>query len=230
MTRTASQRWPCGQGNILCFWERKVCWLCRKIRKHWWVNFFFPYPWPQLLYGHVDYALLRIISDAAWGTAANSFILFSLLSCLPGIMFLNEVALGKEWSITRDDCSLRQAPKGYDSIVARGRHEPDPAKDTVSPPPPKKNLQMVRVIKIFIFSLCPLCTAHYNRWQEGHRASGQAHQHAGVPKFFVWPLWVSGLQGEPKPHSLLAQAALELTKVYPDCLTSPVGCTFLLYL
>ncbi len=47
-------------------------------------------------------------------------------------MFLNEVALGKEWSITRDDCSLREAPKGYDSIVARGRHEPDPAKDTVS--------------------------------------------------------------------------------------------------
>lgn len=41
-----------------------------------------------------------------------------------GIMFLNEVALGKEHTITRDDCSLRKAPDGYDSVVARGTQEP----------------------------------------------------------------------------------------------------------
>lgn len=41
-----------------------------------------------------------------------------------GIMFLNEVALGKEYTITQDDCSLRKAPAGYDSVVARGRQEP----------------------------------------------------------------------------------------------------------
>lgn len=41
-----------------------------------------------------------------------------------GIMFLNEVALGKEYTITRDDSSLRKAPNGYDSVVARGRQEP----------------------------------------------------------------------------------------------------------
>ncbi|KAG7326449.1 hypothetical protein KOW79_009850 [Hemibagrus wyckioides] len=46
-----------------------------------------------------------------------------------GIMFLNEVALGKEYTITRDDPSLRKAPNGYDSVVARGTQEPDPSKD-----------------------------------------------------------------------------------------------------
>lgn len=39
-------------------------------------------------------------------------------------MFLNEVALGKEHHISRDDSSLRIAPSGYDSIVAKGRREP----------------------------------------------------------------------------------------------------------
>jgi len=72
-----------------------------------------------------------------------------------GIMFLNEVCLGKEYNITRDDHSLRHAPavhslyfasalllscvhlthwaplQGFDSVVARGHHEPDPSKDTV---------------------------------------------------------------------------------------------------
>ncbi|XP_073501215.1 protein mono-ADP-ribosyltransferase PARP3 [Phyllobates terribilis] len=46
-----------------------------------------------------------------------------------GIMFLNEVALGNEYHITTDDSSLRVAPKGYDSVVARGITEPDPSKD-----------------------------------------------------------------------------------------------------
>ncbi|XP_068109113.1 protein mono-ADP-ribosyltransferase PARP3 [Hyperolius riggenbachi] len=46
-----------------------------------------------------------------------------------GIMFLNEVALGKEYHIKQDDSSLRSAPKGYDSVVARGHTEPDPKKD-----------------------------------------------------------------------------------------------------
>ncbi len=39
-------------------------------------------------------------------------------------MFLAEVALGKENSITRDDSSLRKAPNGYDCVVARGHTEP----------------------------------------------------------------------------------------------------------
>ncbi|KAM9325285.1 protein mono-ADP-ribosyltransferase PARP3 [Gastrophryne carolinensis] len=46
-----------------------------------------------------------------------------------GIMFLNEVALGKEYHITQDDPSLRAAPKGYHSVVARGWTEPDPDSD-----------------------------------------------------------------------------------------------------
>jgi poly [ADP-ribose] polymerase len=46
-----------------------------------------------------------------------------------GVMFLAEAALGKEHTITRDDSSLKAAPKGYDCIVARGHTEPDPAHD-----------------------------------------------------------------------------------------------------
>ncbi|KAF3856391.1 hypothetical protein F7725_017114 [Dissostichus mawsoni] len=47
-----------------------------------------------------------------------------------GVMFLSEVALGKERTITKDDCSLKKAPTGFDSVVARGSLEPDPSKDT----------------------------------------------------------------------------------------------------
>ncbi|XP_071784252.1 protein mono-ADP-ribosyltransferase PARP3-like [Asterias amurensis] len=46
-----------------------------------------------------------------------------------GIMFLNEVALGKEHHITMDDSSLRKAPSGYDCVIAKGRTEPDPKVD-----------------------------------------------------------------------------------------------------
>ncbi|XP_040262819.1 protein mono-ADP-ribosyltransferase PARP3 [Bufo bufo] len=46
-----------------------------------------------------------------------------------GIMFLNEVALGTEHHITQDNPSLKTAPKGYDSVVARGTTEPDPSRD-----------------------------------------------------------------------------------------------------
>ncbi|XP_045932518.1 protein mono-ADP-ribosyltransferase PARP3 [Micropterus dolomieu] len=47
-----------------------------------------------------------------------------------GVMFLSEVALGKEYIITKDDCSLKNPPAGYDSVVARGSVEPDPSEDT----------------------------------------------------------------------------------------------------
>ena len=38
-----------------------------------------------------------------------------------GVMFLGEAALGREHTITRDNSSLRCAPKGCDCIVARGQ-------------------------------------------------------------------------------------------------------------
>ena len=41
-----------------------------------------------------------------------------------GIMFLNEVVLGKEHHIMCDDCSLRAPPSGYDSVIAKGWTEP----------------------------------------------------------------------------------------------------------
>lgn len=39
-------------------------------------------------------------------------------------MFLNEVALGMEHHITRDDWTLTKPPDGFDSIVAKGHTEP----------------------------------------------------------------------------------------------------------
>lgn len=44
-------------------------------------------------------------------------------------LFLVEVALGKEKSITQCDSSLTKAPAGFDSVVARGSSEPDPKKN-----------------------------------------------------------------------------------------------------
>ena len=41
-----------------------------------------------------------------------------------GIMFLNEVVLGKENHITRDDSSLVKPPKGFDCVIADGQTEP----------------------------------------------------------------------------------------------------------
>lgn len=37
---------------------------------------------------------------------------------------MSEVALGKEFTITNDDGALKEAPAGYDSVVARGSVEP----------------------------------------------------------------------------------------------------------
>lgn len=48
-----------------------------------------------------------------------------------GFMFLVEVALGREKSIQECDSSLTKAPPGYDSVVARGRCEPDPKKNKI---------------------------------------------------------------------------------------------------
>jgi poly [ADP-ribose] polymerase len=45
------------------------------------------------------------------------------------VMFLAEAVLGKEHHITRDDSSLKAAPKGFHSIVAKGHTEPDPDHD-----------------------------------------------------------------------------------------------------
>lgn len=41
-----------------------------------------------------------------------------------GCMFLAEAAIGKSFEITRDDPSLTMAPKGYDSVLAKGTQTP----------------------------------------------------------------------------------------------------------
>ncbi|NXY51062.1 PARP3 polymerase, partial [Ceuthmochares aereus] len=46
-----------------------------------------------------------------------------------GIMFLSEVALGKPYHITSDDPTLCKPPAGYNSVLACGQTEPDPALD-----------------------------------------------------------------------------------------------------
>ncbi|MBZ3881029.1 Poly [ADP-ribose] polymerase 3 [Sciurus carolinensis] len=47
-----------------------------------------------------------------------------------GYMFLGEVALGREYHITIDHPNLTCPPDGFDSVIARGRTEPDPIQDT----------------------------------------------------------------------------------------------------
>lgn len=47
-----------------------------------------------------------------------------------GIMFLNEVAIGKQNIIYADNPNLKQPPKGYDSVLACGTQEPDSKQDT----------------------------------------------------------------------------------------------------
>ncbi|KAL4226502.1 Poly [ADP-ribose] polymerase 3 [Mactra antiquata] len=47
-----------------------------------------------------------------------------------GIMFLNEVVLGKEMHVSMNQSHLKAAPAGYDSVLAQGRTEPDPKKNT----------------------------------------------------------------------------------------------------
>ncbi|KAI3384344.1 hypothetical protein SNEBB_001587 [Seison nebaliae] len=46
-----------------------------------------------------------------------------------GFMFLNEVLLGSTYELMKDNCGLKAAPKGYDSVHAVGRTEPDSAQD-----------------------------------------------------------------------------------------------------
>jgi poly [ADP-ribose] polymerase 2/3/4 len=41
-----------------------------------------------------------------------------------GIMFLNEVVLGKPNEIYMDDSSLVKPPNGFDSVIAKGKTEP----------------------------------------------------------------------------------------------------------
>ncbi|XP_061473900.1 protein mono-ADP-ribosyltransferase PARP3 [Rhineura floridana] len=69
-----------------------------------------------------------------------------------GIMFLNEVALGKEYRITRDDYSLCKPPNGYDSVLACGVTEPDPAYD--------KEL-ILDGKKVLVSQGKPICMAKY---------------------------------------------------------------------
>lgn len=46
-----------------------------------------------------------------------------------GIMFLNEVCLGREHHIKQDDHTLRKAPNGYDCVIAQGQQEPEASGD-----------------------------------------------------------------------------------------------------
>jgi len=41
-----------------------------------------------------------------------------------GIMFLNEVALGKEKHVDTNQSHLKAAPAGYDCVIAQGNTEP----------------------------------------------------------------------------------------------------------
>ena len=48
-----------------------------------------------------------------------------------GVLFLVEAALGKMNIIYRDDGSLKAAPPGFDSVLAKGTQEPNAAHDAI---------------------------------------------------------------------------------------------------
>jgi poly [ADP-ribose] polymerase len=47
-----------------------------------------------------------------------------------GILFVTEVALGREFEVQVEQWGITAPPAGYDSVHALGRHEPDPVADT----------------------------------------------------------------------------------------------------
>ena len=66
------------------------------------------------------------ISDPSNLCQSSLIILFSVRRAAGniGIMFLNEVALGREHHITMGNSSLTSPPKGFDCIIAKGCTEP----------------------------------------------------------------------------------------------------------
>jgi poly [ADP-ribose] polymerase len=84
-----------------------------------------------------------------------------------GVMFLAEAALGKEHSILKDDSSLKQAPKGFDSIVARGHTEPDPQHDiTITIDGKKVVVPQGKPIKVPAHSKSSFTQSEYLLYQE----------------------------------------------------------------
>ncbi|XP_015243834.1 PREDICTED: poly [ADP-ribose] polymerase 3 [Cyprinodon variegatus] len=73
----------------------------------------------------------RVGSGIYFASENAKSICYVTTSGKTGVMFLSEVALGKEFTITKDNHTLKKAPAGYDSVVARGTMEPDPSKDIV---------------------------------------------------------------------------------------------------
>ena len=59
-----------------------------------------------------------------WGSTVFLIVITVGMCGKTAIMFLNEVALGKEKHIKMDDYTLKSAPSGFDSIVAKGWTEP----------------------------------------------------------------------------------------------------------
>ena len=59
----------------------------------------------------------------------STFLLLVRTAGNTGIMFLNEVVLGKEHHITRDDHTLTSAPSKFDCVIAKGRTEPGTVRD-----------------------------------------------------------------------------------------------------
>lgn len=68
--------------------------------------------------------LAALATFARWPHDLDRVVSSVRTSKSTGVMFLCEVALGKEHTITRDNSSLKKAPAGFDSVVARGLVEP----------------------------------------------------------------------------------------------------------
>jgi poly [ADP-ribose] polymerase len=92
-----------------------------------------------------------------------------------GVLFLVEAALGKMYEITMDDGSLVKAPNGFDSVLAKGKQQPNTANDVtlvVDGCPVKVSQGPVQVNKSLSSSFaqnevwygyCLVCYSDYNR-------------------------------------------------------------------
>lgn len=96
----APVRGPRRQGDLLCIREQKVCVL-------WWAE-----------WATVHFPIFMRLSNSC-GVSAQV-----RPSRGTGVMFLNEVCLGREYTIQQDNPRLTCPPARYDSVVARGRMEP----------------------------------------------------------------------------------------------------------
>lgn len=101
-----------------------------------------------------------------------------------GIMFLNEVALGKEHHIIKDNSSLTKPPDGFDSIIAKGHTEP--GKWIIS-----KNVILCSVLVKKIISAIQVNNNYYDCWHHNFSKASVIWCFYISPRVFHYMLYLT---------------------------------------